>query len=363
MKSWWQEINVAVIAFLIWRATLEIIVRNAHWLWSLRPKFLGVTPWANFDGVHYVSIAQNGYRIYQYAFFPFYSIVLRILGQLFPFRWETTAQIISGVSFLVGIVFFLRLLRLLGHPHRIWALVLLLSFPTSFFFSAVYTSAIYFLLTVMTLYFIAAKRWLLAGVFAMLASATQFFGVLLVLIFAMEFFRANRKTQPYILRAMALVPLGLVSYMIYLRGLVGDPLAFVHVQPAFGAGRSGGSIVLLPQVLYRYAKIFVSIPPDSIVYHVAVFELIVFLFGLTVLWLSRSTKLTHLYGLYCLVVLIVPTLSGTLSSMPRYFLSAFPLFFLLTSVHNTRMYVILLFLFSLGFIYFASAFFRGYFVS
>ena len=123
--------------------------------------------------------------------------------------------------------------------------------------------------------------------------------------------------------------------MGYLWQTIGDPLAFVHVQPTFGMGRSGGEIILLPQVLFRYAKMLYLASPDSLVYWRAAAEIIIFLLLAYVL-LKVWRRLSRAELIYTLAVLLIPTLSGTLSSYPRYALAAIPLFAVVAESLSTK---------------------------
>jgi hypothetical protein len=120
-------------------------------------------------------------------------------------------------------------------------------------------------------------------------------------------------------------PNGLITYMIYLYTQVGDAFSFINVLPAFGPQRSAGHIVLLPQVFWRYVKIFFTASPTTIEYSVAMFEIVTFIFFLYLLMRAFKTNLNVSYILYSGIVLVVPTLTGTLTSIPRYVLDAFPL--------------------------------------
>src|SRR3990172_6131345 len=74
------------------------------------PKFL--TTFANFDGAHYLLIAKNGYSQYQQAFFPLYPLLIRWLSPFFLNNHLLTALIISNISFLLGLYFFSKYLKL-----------------------------------------------------------------------------------------------------------------------------------------------------------------------------------------------------------------------------------------------------------
>jgi hypothetical protein len=118
---------------------------------------------------------------------------------------------------------------------------------------------------------------------------------------------------------------GLLAYMVFLQVKFYDFLMFLHVQGGFGAERSSGALILLPQVFYRYLKIFISLGPTHMRFYNALFELVFTCLALYFLVVSfRKIKLS--YWLAALGILILPTLTGTLSSMPRYILSMFIIF-------------------------------------
>ena len=160
-----------------------------------------------------------------------------------------------------------------------------------------------------------------------------------------------------------LVPLGLVTYMVYLWQTRGDPLAFYHVQPAFGAARSAESLILLPQVIWRYLKIVFLASPYTFPYVISLFELTSFVGSLCLLWIGYKKKVSLSYLFYAGAVMILPTLTGTLSSFPRYLLSAFPLFFIFGMIQSVYVKILLSVIFFLGLVLFCSAFLQGYFVS
>src|SRR3989338_5625766 len=139
--------------------------------------------------------------------------------------------------------------------------------------------------------------------------------------------------------------LGLGLYCFYLWKTTGDPLFFLTSQPIFGANRSS-HLILLPQVYWRYFKIFITAAHDSR-YFVSLIEFLMFNFVFTILFLDlfknlriKNWKLAlsgveglkirnyDLLGLnlFSLANLILPTLTGTLSSIPRYALFSLSFF-------------------------------------
>ncbi len=363
MKKFWHEVILLLMAFMTWRTVLAIVDYFAPFFIPLRDQFLGPNGWTNFDGVHYLSIAQSGYFQFQQAFFPLYPLIIRFFRLYTIIPPETSSLIISHLFFMTGLAVFLKLAGDFNQKTARLALIFLLIFPTSFFFAAAYTESLFFMLAVSAVYAAKQQKWWLAGILGMLASMTRVFGVLLAIIIIGEYLKSSSQKKWREIGFLALIPLGLVAYMIYLWKNFGDPLVFFHVQPAFGAGRSGSNLIFVPQVLWRYLKIFVTVPLWSLNYLVALAEFFSFLLGLWLVAQGSLLKAEPPYLIYSLAVLLLPTLTGTLSSMPRYFLSAFPLFFVLGSLHNKKIKLGLAVLFCLGLLIATAGFLRGYFIA
>lgn len=302
--------------FIIWRVNLEF------WRWvggkilPARENFLGPTPWANFDGVHYLSIAKNGYFQFEQAFFPLYPLLIRWLGKLLGGNFVFAGLLISNISLFFILVIFWKLLKKIKIKEETikWTLAFLLFFPTSFYFGSIYTESLFMLLVFLTFFTTALYSTV---VFASLASATKLVG------------------------AFLLAPIGLFAYMVYLWRTYGDPLMFIHAQPAFGANRSGGEIILLPQVLWRYFKIFTTVSYDNYDFWIALIEVIFLISVLVLLWIAWRKNLPKSWILFSLAAVIAPTLTGTLSSMPRYVLIAFPIYVVLAKFSRKWRYLLL----------------------
>ena len=299
-----MKVHFIILMFVIWRVSLEF------WRWVgeryliAREGFLGQVVWANFDGVHYLSIAEKGYFQFEQAFFPFYPLLIKWTAALLGNNYLLAGLLISHVSFLVALILLSYILRKHKFSEGVifWTILFLLLFPTAFYFVSVYTESMFFLLILLSFYALTINNKWLYIVSSSLASATRLVGVFL------------------------LVPVGLLAYMWYLRRSTGDPLFFVHAQPAFGANRSGGEIVLLPQVLWRYLKIFTSVSVYNYDLWIAVLELTSLLLVVFLLWIAWRRNVPKSWVLFSVFSVLVPTMSGTLSSMPRYILTAFPIY-------------------------------------
>lgn len=291
-----------VKAYLIWILSLFLILFFAIKFIPVQKNFLGggsenyqknpyLYSWANFDGEHYLSIAKNGYGNGEQAFFPLYPMLIRYLGNNIY-----VALIISNISFL------LTLLGLYKLTKSKLVITLLLFFPTSFYFASVYTESLFLCLVVWSFYLFQKGKYLSGFVLGSLSSLTRVIGI---------------------------IPVGVLGYMAYSKYKWGDFLAFFHAAKNFGEQRSD-HLILLPQVFYRYlVKI---IPNLTWSYFPVVFttllELFTALLFLYVIIISFK-KIKLEYWLFLTIGYLVPTLSGSFSSLPRYVLVLFPFYLLM----------------------------------
>ena len=141
-----------------------------------------------------------------------------------------------------------------------------------------------------------------------------------------------------------------------------DPFYFYHAHSAFGAGRSTSSLVLLPQIYFRYIKILLT-TPINYQYFIAIVEL--FISSTSLLLLIKGFNLIRpSYFVYGLLLFIVPTLSGTFLSMPRLVVINFPLFIILfLLLKSKRQFLTLSIFFAIGLFLFCALFTRGYWIA
>ena len=331
---------------------------------------------ANFDGIHYLLIAQNGYSQYEQAFFPLYPILIRFFSLVFK-NYLISSLIISYVCFLTGLFVFKKYLELILKNKRqvVWTLIFLIIFPSSFFFGAVYTESLFFLTFISSLYFFQKKKYSHSAVFAFFCSLTRLIGIFILIPFLVKIFlekeSLRNKIKKYFLVILSPI-IGFASYCYYLFKTTGDAFFFFNSQPAFGANRTT-EIIVLPRVIFRYIKIFLTAAHDF-QYYISLFEFIVFviifsvlIYGLINLFKKRkdmkyfSSRLG--LNLFSLINITLPTLTGTFSSLPRYALFSFSFFIVLSSIKTRCVKTAIAFVFLIFHILMLALFIQGYFVS
>jgi len=336
-------------SFVFWRLVLFVFLFLAISVVPLQKDFLGgglvsylkapyLWAWANFDGEHYLSLAYQGYQPLTYFYFPVYPLAIRFFANLFSQSFSSLAVsglLISNTSLLLALIGLWKLIRLDFQKETArLAIILLLVFPTSFYFGSLYTESLFLALAVWSFYFARRRRWFLAGILGAVLTATRVVGIALLPALMVEVWLQKRKNKKLSLfwpmAGVLLVPLGLFAYMYYLKTTIGDPLEFFHSVSIFGQQRSS-SLILLPQVFYRY--FFKVLPNVNYDYFPVVFTtfleiitaLVFFVLAIVVFFRLRLS-----YALYLAAGYLIPTLSGSFSSLPRYVLILFPGFILMT---------------------------------
>src|SRR3989344_2249030 len=205
-----------LLSFLTWRIFLFIPIFIGSIFLPYREGFeyaRYIYPWANFDGIHYLTIASLGYTT-EANFFPLFSILIRGLAPIFGGFFA--GFIIANVSFLLALIM-LNKLVLLDYSESVakQAIFFLLIFPTSFYFGSIYTESLFLFLIVSSFYFARKNNWILSSLLGMFGSATRLTGVLMFPALLYQYIKKERSKTSFKLLALFLIPSGLISYAIF----------------------------------------------------------------------------------------------------------------------------------------------------
>lgn len=317
--------------------------------------FLGI--WANFDGASYLNIAQNGYRYPLFAYFPFLPFLIGLAHGLIKLPVLYAGLLINNLAFLLGLWVFYKIV-LLDYDQKIaWrSITLLLLFPVSFFYGAVYTESLYFLFATLAFYFVRKEKWLWAGLFGFLAGLSRLVGISLLIAFLVEWIVQKKRKKAVCF--IFLIPLAIIVYGLFLQFKFGDFFLFQKAMKHWYQA----DFVFPVVVFFRYLKILLTFKFEF-VYFVALLELVSFIFYF---FLSIYTflKIRVSYGLWMILSLLIPTFTGTLQSMPRYILHLFPAFIALALLANSKLkFRIMAIIFLILQFLLVALFTRGYFIA
>ena len=313
-----------------------------------------IAPAARFDSAWYLAIADHGYEVSgRSAFFPLFPGLIRLGGEV------TGSTLVAGVliSFgcALGSLYLLhRLVTLDFDVERARTVVWLVAwFPGALVLSAVYSEALFLLVSVGALYAARLGRWPTAGLLGALGAATRSGGVLLLIPLLIIYLygpRRDRSDAPLaeglwprhrpradVLWVLLGVPAGLFAYVLYLGAVTGDPASVftdqAHWHRAFVP--LGGIALGLWSAIHGLFDLVVpgASRPAGIVPPLALDVRDMVLFGFLVggIWLisEGSRRLNPAYTAYAMcgmaLPLSVPSGGFPLMSLPRFMCVLFPL--------------------------------------
>ncbi len=367
IKKFWHNYHFVLLVVIVWRAYLFAVGFLGFSLLTFKASFPYIDQhliastfpqwfwhWGNFDGVHYLDLATHGYHAQGlHVFFPMYPIIVsgleKVIGNYF-----LAGFIVSHAAIVLAALLFYKFLKT-SYSESVakWAIVLLFAFPTSFFFGSLYTESLFFLLIVLSI----STTGYVSAVVNFFAGLTRLVGVFL----SLGSLWPKTKWKYFLISISGLIVLLLYSWYFYF-----SPLLIISDQANFQNARATtlSGLVTPFQVVFRYLKIFTTANPTHYDYLLAVLEFLAFGLGTVVLalltWKRRFKAEWLAFGW---LSLLLPTLSGTFSSMPRYLLIVFPLFIAFGQLKNRWLKLTILALSTMLLSVLTMLFVRGYFVS
>lgn len=285
---------------------------------------------ARWDGAHYLSIAASGYPSAGpsgagvpgqtvHAFFPGYPTLIRAVRDLTGLAPETAAVVVTVVAATVAVVVIWMLARdLAGEAVATRAVLLVSFFPGAFVLGMAYSEGLFLLLAATCLLALQRRQWEVAGVAAALAGATRPTGLVLVACCswaAVAAVRAGRGRRPLV--APALAPLGFLAWSVFLERRTGSALVWKRSHElGWGQRFDGGANTA------RAVGRFLTSPLGSFNVAVCVIAIGVVVAGVVLLWRWRPPAPL---AIYTAGILFPALASATLTSTPRFALTAFPL--------------------------------------
>lgn len=289
------------------------------------PILRSLTTW---DGDWFVGIARNGYHLeafgdtgyHDYAFFPLYPMVVRVLALPWPNLVGLIAIALNLVLFAVALVLLVRLARAhLGESRAIRAAALLALFPFSFVFTMAYSETLTLVLVVLS--FLAVERGYAgrAGIAFGLASLTRaqsaFYLVPLLL--------AARRQGPGRLRwlALGLGPLATLSYIVWVAFFTGSWNGYFGSYAAWGRNTGGAAA--------GSGSVSQALSGPLALYFATLMVCLMVAVGLFVF--ARRDRIPLEYLAIPVIALVMLLVSGSLEAVGRVVLLSFPYSWILAS--------------------------------
>ncbi len=287
--------------------------------------------WAQWDGEAYITIAEKGYVTLPdgrtlHNFLPLYPFAIRLANFVFS-DFGLSALILSNAFFLAALYFLYLLAESeFGNNIAKKSVVLLAFFPTAFFFSAVYTEAMFLAVAIPAFYYARKGRWMLSGVLAAFLPFIRIVGLLFWIVLAVEYFQQKGFRLSKNVSGPLLALAGVAAFFAFSYFSTGTLFGYANQQNLWTRAISSPHVALLnaADLLFR--------GPIFAIY--SLWNLSVLAFFIATLYASR--KMPRSYTAYMFLTMILTLFSSTLEGFSRFVLVCFPSFMILAKFTEER---------------------------
>ncbi|MEO1056689.1 MAG: hypothetical protein AAFY28_07215 [Actinomycetota bacterium] len=286
----------------------------------------------SWDGEWYLTIVRDGYPdaippaiTYDQiearaAFFPVYPWLVRSADLVIP-GGDTIAALM--VNFVLGALSVVLIGMIARHLYSVGvaarAMTLYAIFPGSFVLSFAYAEATLIVLSAVCMLLLLDRRWLLAGLVALAATAARPNGLAIVAACAVAAFIAIRDRRDWTaLLAVIPAPFGFLFFQWYVDDTAGESGAWFRVQSeAWSEGTSFGLTAFTNTVE------FIRAPFGSPANALTALSLIALVGMAFCAWRVRLAAPLLAFSAVIIVLMLIPE---TVTARPRFLFTAFPLF-------------------------------------
>lgn len=343
------------------RILVLLVVGAAGWVSRPRGRWewsdVVIAPFSTWDAIWYLKIAAHGYDPLlahgnSAAFFPLYPLTIRAVHELVPVAGLAATGVAVSTLLFAGVCVLLFRLTLEHFDEGVArrTVVYLAVFPLAFVFSAVYTESLFLLFTLASFLMLERGRIWAASGFGALAILTRPVGLLLAPAIAWRVWSdAGRPWRLWggpdrrvgwglvvRLAPVGLLPLAQVGFQVYLYLVTGQVFAS-------GAAESRGwgreiDVMLVLELPIAWAtalwELFVGSGNGDLVLSGLMASIWAWLL-IEAVWRRR---LPGEYVVFSGGCLLLAALTGTYLGIPRFFVVAFPLFWLM-ALHGRNEHV------------------------
>ncbi len=335
---------VAVALVLLQRLLVLIsaihIAQKMHSGWTLYSLLIG--GYTHWDSGWYIEIAQAGYTTkVRTAFWPLYPWLMARLHDISGTTYASCGIVISLCSFVAAVYFLGLLVRsYFGYSTTLAAMALFAFAPTSYYFDAVYTEALFLALSLAAVYASTANRFFMANLLVMFATLTRNTGIFLCIILFFDYLRWHQngwkfwripwwKSIKWDAIWFVIPFVGLSSYCWWLDWKFGNPFAFLAAEkywyrtymPPWESFESNWNLLLHPnQGIASF---------EYLLFEVGMFIVALLFIVLGLRYIRKSPSLLG-WWIYLLAVTWIASTEPSINipdyqvSFPRYLLMLFP---------------------------------------
>lgn len=289
--------------------------------------------WTQYDAAAYLDIANNGYNdnfmsIGNYQWWPllpmfinFLAIIMHPVGAGF---------LVANLAFLGSVYYLYKLLKDdIGRDTAYNTVLYMMIYPTTYFFSAIYSESLYLFFTVAAIYYAKKSNWKWAWGMGALSALTRIFGLFIVIPLGYLYLKERGWTLRHwkwsnLNKEMwwaLLIPLALLMFMGQMYALTGNPIMFVD-----HSGTSNRHMAMPFTLVYDEVVMWMDSNWFYRGYHT--YNLFIYLSFVLAAILGFKV-LPWEYALFLGYSVFIPTISTPIQGFTRYSLVMFPAFMVL----------------------------------
>jgi len=295
--------------------------------------------WSRWDATHYLDIAILGYQRHGpaaswIAFLPLYPALVRLVS--FFVRNFVVAALLVSLFASAGAATMLTGLTGFDHSDQeAWhAGIFLYAFPTAYFLALPYSESVFLFVVLAALYSARTKRWVLAGTFGALATASRLVGVAILPALAVEALWMYEPTRERIRRlaAISVAGLGFLAYLAVNLHVYGNAFHFLHAERVRWHQHFVPPWVPVAQAVGELIH-----PTLSGTWYWFIYPANLVAVGAAVVLLLKGRRfLLASDQVFGWTVLVLSMCESRLISLPRYLLTVYPLFIVLGCIVKRR---------------------------
>lgn len=312
--------------------------------------------------------ASSGEHVNLICFYPLYPLLMKIVNFVTGNSFAS-GLIISNICFgLASYVMYCVAKMDLKKEQARDSIVAFWLYPFGVFLGGIFTESLFVLLVVLCFYFIRKKKFLLVGIFGMLAAVSRSQGIVLLVpalyelaVCCGELIREGKKegkvwwkTLPTSGIFVFLIPCGTGLYLLLNYVILGDWTAFIEYQAAEPWYNTSHWISSNLEQHFNNAIAY-----GGLAYIIYWVQIALYFLAIVAIFYGLKKKMRPSYMGYAGAYLFVSFLHGWLISGPRYVMGCIPLYFIYGRIENKYVKMVILSIMSTLYFYYSFLFLQG----
>ena len=290
-------------------------------------------PFSNWDGQHYLRIADRGHGAienftHNFAFYPLFPMCIRLMNMVFGNIYIAALVLNLILSYLFIHLFYAYARHYLPRPEALKSIILLLSFPPAFWLSVIYTEALFLFSLFGFIYFYQVEKSYKSVLFAAMMPLIRGQGFFVLVAFGLyilwQWYRVRKEGGQFRFRYELANILGFAAggaaYFLFFYYTTGSFFTGIEAQKAWGEHANSLANLINPGHFLEY--VFSATNGQHALVYGTVDKIFILAMLFSTVFLVRAKN--RLAALMFFSLVYFPAAMGFGTSFIRFSLLAFP---------------------------------------